>query len=282
MKVLNLIRRWIAVLSCLLIFASNAANAAFNGDVYPFARSTKVVGLETLARSQGVTTDGEAWIFSGRNALLRTSLAGDEILAMNLKPFEGLEHLGLRHIGGISCRNGVLLAAMEDSKVWAHPTVAVFDAETLAFTGKYHTFSNEVFPHGLAWVAFYGENFLVADCSDADRLYLYRLEDFSLLREIPLSAALDEIQGGEVWEDTLYVGTNDPTRAVYRIDLTTGAVEKLFDRILYQPRAISNFGGEGEGLTVLPMDDGTFLHALDVGAMFVDSNLRHYNIDALR
>lgn len=88
-------------------------------------------------------------------------------------------------------------------------------------------------------------------------------------------------QGGEVWENTLYVGTNDPTRAVCAIDLTDGAVSKLFDRAAYQPRLIPNFGGEGEGLTVLPMSDGTFLHALDVGALFVDSDLRHYKLDPM-
>lgn len=280
MAMLNLIRRLAAIFGCLLLVLSNSVNTVFNGDIYPFESNTKVVGFETLARSQGVTTDGASWMFSGRSALIRTSLDGDELLAMNLSPFQGLEHLGLKHIGGISCKNGVLLAAMEDSDACQNPTVAVFDAETLTFTGKYHTFSNELFADGLPWVAFYGDNFLVADCYNADKLYLFSLEDFSLIREIPLSCSIDEIQGGEAWEDTLYVGTNDPTRAVYKIDLTDGAVTKLFDRITYQPRWIDNFGGEGEGLTVLPMEDGTFLHTLDVGALFIDSNLRHYKIDA--
>ena len=280
MDFLNLIRRCVALLNCVPLLISNAANSLFNGNIYPYESNTKVVGFETLARSQGVTTDGKSWIFSGRGALLRLSLDGKEVLAENLAPFAGLEPLGLKHVGGISCKNGVLLAAMEDSKVWKNPTVAVFDAETLAFTGRYHTFSNEVFTHGLPWVAFYGDNFILADCDDADRLYLYRLADFSPVGEIPLSAAVDEIQGGEVWENTLYVGTNDPTRAVYGIDLTDGTVTKLFDRILYQPRLIDNFGGEGEDLTVWPMPDGTFLHALDVGALFIDSNLRHYRLEA--
>ena len=35
-------------------------------------------------------------------------------------------------------------------------------------------------------------------------------------------------------------------------------------------------GGEGEGITVLEMEDGTLFHALDIGALFIDSNLRHY------
>ena len=281
MITIKFIKRTIALIGAVLIFLSNSANTVFNGDVYPFESNTKVVGFETFVRSQGVTTDGSSWIFSGRGALIRTSLDGKDILAVNLSPFKGLEHLGLKHVGGISCKDGVLLAAMEDSKVWQNPTVAVFDAETLEFTGRYHTFSNELFTKGLPWVTFYGDCFIAAECNDTDRLYVFSLKDFSLVKEIPISLIIDEIQGGEVWEDTLYVGTNDPTRAVYAINLKDGSVTKLFDRIKYQPQLIDNFGGEGEGLTVLPMSDGTFIHALDVGALFIDSNLRHYKIDSL-
>ena len=35
------------------------------GDIYPYESNTRTVGLETFTRSQGVTTDGESWIFSG-------------------------------------------------------------------------------------------------------------------------------------------------------------------------------------------------------------------------
>ena len=90
---------------------------------------------------------------------------------------------------------------------------------------------------------------------------------------------MDAIQGGEVYKGKLYVGTNDSTRAVYTIDVKSGKVEKLFDRIMYQPKLIDNFGGEGEDLTVYPMEDGTLIHALDIGALLIDSNLRHYKWD---
>lgn len=281
MITLKLIKRTIALISALLMFLSNSANTFFNGDIYPYESNTKVVGFETFARSQGVATDGKSWIFSGKGAIIRTSLDGNDILAFNLSPFKGLEHLGVDHVGGISCKDGVLLVSMEDSDIWQNPTVAVFDAETLKFTGRYHTFSNELLTEGLPWVAFYGDNFICANWSDTDRLYLFSFKDFSLIKEIPLEIMLDSIQGGEVWNDTLYVGTDDSTRAVYKIDLNNGGVTKLFDRIKYQPRLIDNFGGEGEGLTVFPMSDGTFIHALDVGALFYDSNLRHYKIDSI-
>ena len=101
----------------------------------------------------------------------------------------------------------------------------------------------------------------------------------SYVGELKLSSPIDAIQGGEVYAGKLYVGSNDDTRAVYSIDVKTGRVEKLFDRIMYRWKWIDNFGGEGEDVTVYPMNDGTVIHALDVGALFIDSNLRHYKWD---
>ena len=74
----------------------------------------------------------------------------------------------------------------------------------------------------------------------------------------------------------MYAATNNITRAVYKIDLDGGTVEKYLDRIMYEYKLIDNFGGEGEGITVLPIESGTVFHALDPGTMFIDSNFRHY------
>ena len=112
----------------MIVLFSNGLNTIFNGDVYPFESNTKSVGLETLARSQGVTTDGKSWIFSGKSALIKKSLDGEKTLAVNLKPFAGLEEFGVKHIGGISYYNGFIYAALEDSKVWQNPIVALYDA----------------------------------------------------------------------------------------------------------------------------------------------------------
>ena len=79
-----------------------------------------------------------------------------------------------------------------------------------------------------------------------------------------------------MYDGYMYAATNDATRAVYKVDLNSGKIEKYFDRIMYRPKFIDNFGGEGEDITVLGMDDGTLFHALDIGALFIDSNLRHY------
>jgi hypothetical protein len=71
--------------------------------------------------------------------------------------------------------------------------------------------------------------------------------------------------------------SNDMTRAVYEIDLESGNAVKLFDRITYEYKLIDNFGGEGEGLTLLSMEDGSYIHTLQLGALFIDSSLNHYS-----
>ena len=271
-------KRLLSCVAVILIFVSNGLNSFFNGDVYPFESLTKSIGLETLARSQGITTDGESWIFSGKSALIRKSIDSDEILAVNIKPFKGLEEFGVSHIGGISYYDGFVYAALEDSKKWQSPMVAIYDAETLEFTGRYALLDNTVLTRGCPWVCCDKDRglFYVANSRNTCEIYCYDIESLGFVRTVQLEGEIDAIQGAEMYNGKMYAATNDSTRAVYCIDVETGRFNKCFDRIMYQPKLIDNFGGEGEDITVLEMDDGTVLHALDVGVLFIDSNLRHY------
>lgn len=267
------------VLSVLMLF-SNGLNAVFNGDVYPFESESKVIGLETLERAQGVSTDGKAWYFSGKSCLLKTELDNRTVLAVNLRaiPDELSEKYSSAHIGGISYCRGKLYCPLEDSKKWQYPVIAVYDADTLEFTGEYHVMPNDILTRGISWLSCDAERGLIysSHSSNAEELYCFGLDTFELVKTVKLSVPVKSIQGGDVYGGELYAGTNDGTRAVYKINPVTGETEKLFDRIMYQPRLIDNFGGEGEDVTVWPMEDGTLIHALDVGALFIDSNLRHY------
>lgn len=272
--------RVFAGLIALLMTFSNGLNGLFNGNIYPYESNSKVIGLESLERAQGVTTDGKAWIFSGKSCLVRIAFDNQTVLACNYKaiPDELKEKCDSKHIGGISYYNGKIYVPLEDSKKWQHPTVAVYDAETLEFTGEYHELSKEILTRGMSWLACDKEKGLIysSHSKDADVLYCFDINTFEFVKTITLSQTVEKIQGGDVYNGILYVGTNDDTRAVYKININTGNVEKAFDRIMYQPKLIDNFGGEGEDLTVLTMEDGTFIHALDIGTLFIDANLRHY------
>lgn len=270
-------------LLALLILLTGGVDLAFNGNIYRYESNSKVVGLESLERAQGVTTDGEAWYFSGKSSLVKIAFDNRTVLAYNYKaiPDELKENCDSQHIGGISYYNGKIYAPLEDSKKWQHPVVAVFDAETLEFTGEYHELSKDILTRGMSWLSCDAENGLLysSHSKTADVIYCFDLETFDFVKEIKLSQVVEKIQGGDVYNGLLYVGTNDDTRAVYTVDVKTGTVAKVFDRIMYQPKLIDNFGGEGEDVTVYPMDDGTLIHALDIGALFLDSNLRHYKWD---
>ena len=279
----SIIYKVFAVVFAALLTLTNGVNGLLNGDIYPYDSNSKVVGLESLERAQGVTTDGEYWYFSGKTSLVKIGFDNQTVYAYNYKALDGelSENYNSKHIGGISYYNGYIYASLEDSKQWQHPVIALYDAETLEYTGICHEVSSEILTRGIPWVAVDAENvFIYASHSKTvEEIHCFDLDTFEYVKSFTVSDPMDAIQGGEVYKGKLYVGTNDSTRAVYTIDVKSGKVEKLFDRIMYQPKLIDNFGGEGEDLTVYPMEDGTLIHALDIGALFIDSNLRHYKWD---
>ena len=279
----SIIYKVFAVVFAALLTLTNGVNGFLNGDIYPYDSNSKVVGLESLERAQGVTTDGEYWYFSGKTSLVKIGFDNQTVYAYNYKALDGelSENYNSKHIGGISYYNGYIYASLEDSKQWQHPVIALYDAETLEYTGICHEVSSEILTRGIPWVAVDAENgFIYASHSKTvAEIHCFDLDTFEYVKSFAVSDPMDAIQGGEVYKGKLYVGTNDSTRAVYTIDVKSGKVEKLFDRIMYQPKLIDNFGGEGEDITVYPMEDGTLIHALDIGALFIDSNLRHYKWD---
>ena len=276
----NIFNKIFSLMFAVLLSLTGTLNGFFEGEIYPYESENAVVGLETLTRSQDVTTDGEYFYFSGKHALEKVNLSCTEIIALNDKAItdELAEKYNSQHIGGISYYNGIIYAALEDSKQWNHPIIALYDAETLEYTGVCYELSTELHTRGVPWVVVDGENGVAytGDSRNYTEIYKFSLSDFTYIETITLSEEVQKIQGCEIADGILYAGTNDMTRAVFTIDLATGEVTKLFDRIMYEYKLIDNFGGEGEGLTLLKMEDGTYIHTLQLGALFIDSSLRHY------
>ncbi len=277
---LNIFNKVFSLFFCVTLLFTGSVNSIFTGEVKQWESENAVVGLETLTRSQDVTTDGEYFYFSGKTSLQKVSLDCKEIIAINDKALENElgEKYNSQHIGGISCYDGIIYAACEDSKQWQYPVIALFDAETLEYTGVCYLLPSDLHTRGVPWVAVDGENGVAytGDSRNYTEIYKFSLADFSYIETVTLSDEVEKIQGGEVADGKLFVGTNDMTRACFTIDLETGETKKLFDRIMYEYKLIDNFGGEGEGLTLLSMEDGTYIHTLQLGALFIDSSLRHY------
>lgn len=277
---INVMNRLFAVLFSLCLLMTGGVNRLFCRGAAEYVGETDVIGAESLVRSQGVTNDGQSFLFSGKNALERVSADGKQVLAINTRaiPKELADRFGSEHIGGISYYDGVLYAAVEDSDQWQHPLIVLYDAETLDFTGKYFELPTSLQKRGVPWVAADGEHgwLYTGDSRNYTEIYRFDIATGEYLGTVTLSQEIVKIQGGEYYNGLLYFGSNDLTRACYSVDPATGETTKLFDRITYEPKLIDNFGGEGEDLTVFPMEDGTWLHTLQTGALFVDVTLRHY------
>ncbi len=239
---------------------------------------TMVLYGDSWDRSQGMANDGESYFFSCKLGLIKTELDCTTVIKTNYDaiPAELAEEYGLKHIGGISCYNGKLYCALEDSKVFKHPVIAVYDAETLEYTGEYHHLDTEKHPMGLPWVCVDPDSGIIytAKRDYPTELIRYDIVNDEYLEPIPFKNPdpdynIHKIQGGEVYNGVLYLATNDETQALYTVDLADGTADKLFDRNLFK-------GSEGEGLTILPTDDGAVIHAMDMSPIFASAYIRHY------
>lgn len=94
--------------------------------------------------------------------------------------------------------------------------------------------------------------------------------EFKGVKEI--EGELHKVQGGEIYDGILYLTINRDGQTVFSVNLKTGESQIAFKRNL-------NAGSEGEGLTILPMSDGSFIHALDIAEPRVGIHLRHYAFD---
>lgn len=227
--------------------------------------------------NQGVTNDGTYYYFSGKKNLGKADMKTGEIFRINTSPIpKELQELGCDHIGGLSCYNGVIYAAIEDGPDYLHPFIALYDAETLAFTGRYYELPQELHTEGVPWCAIDAgrQELYTAEWSSATVLNVFALDDLHLIRTVPLSEPIDRMQGGEVFEGVLYLSCDEENdlKRVFSVDPTTGEVKVVFTR---------NIGKafEAEDLTVYPDADGKPVFCvLDRGARRKSMNLTKYQL----
>ncbi len=244
---------------------------------HPEVSKDNVLLIGAAERSQGITTDGKYYYFSSKWGLTKSELDGKTRVKSNLLaiPKKLKDEYGLAHIGGISYSkaDNCIYAGLEDSKVWEYPVVAVYDADTLNFTGRYYILDKAMHTRGLPWVAVDNDRGLLITLDHskkANELIFYDIADnMKYVGSVKLSETVRSIQGAEMYRGMLYAATNDDTQAVYKIDPKSGEVSKYFDRNLTK-------GSEGEGITVLETADGAVFHAIDMGPLFINAFIRHY------
>ncbi|MGN0568346.1 MAG: hypothetical protein ACI4JR_07140 [Acutalibacteraceae bacterium] len=236
--------------------------------------SQNLVLEKALTRAQGVTTDGEYFYFSGNFFLTKMTADMTQTVEQNLFAIPPqLLKLGCNHIGGISYFDGKIYAAVEDGDEYLHPHIVIYDAETLQFTGEYYELPQSLHKDGVPWCAVDAERGVLytAEWNKAEVLNVFSLDGMKLLKTIPLSQKLDRIQGAEVYDGILYLSSDLKTdeKPVFAANPETGEVTTAFIRNVGE-------GVEAEGMTVMPMEDGSLFHVMDIGNLRLNMSFKHY------
>ena len=236
---------------------------------------TRYVLLDAKVTSQGVTNDGEYYYFSGNKYLGKADIETGEMIRTNIYAIpKVLQDKGCNHIGGLSYHNGYVYAAIEDGPDYNNSFIALYDAETLKFTGKYYELPHELHLEGVPWCEVDEENgyLYTAEWSNAVVLNVFDLETLEFVKTIPLSEPVDRIQGAALYDGKLYLSCDEENDSKRILSLVkTGEVETAFAR---------NVGKvfEAEDITITVDEQGPVLHVLDRGERRESINLTDYRM----
>ncbi|NMP37143.1 MAG: hypothetical protein GX051_03315 [Clostridiales bacterium] len=263
-----------ALIALLCTIIINVGGGAPKPEYYAPVSEQTFYLTEALLRGQGVTNDGEHYIFSSNYGLTKTLLDGITVVKSDVVSIpDELLDLGCKHIGGISCADGVIYAPIEDSKVFENLYIAKYDSDTLECLG-YKALPLDKHAEGVPWCVADAENGVVysARCDNIEELNVYDIDTLEFIKTIPVTKTIDNIQGGEMYDGILYVSVSREKQSVYAINVVTGEVQTAFDRNLVD-------GCEGEGMTILPTPDGALFHVLDIESVRIAVNMKNYDFD---
>ncbi len=247
-------------------------------------RKDSLVGFAALYAGQGITADEEHYYTSGSvfnqksgiglQFLGKWSADGFKREKVNLNPIPRYykSTYGCGHIGGISCRDGVIYAPVEGTD-YSINFIFLFDTEDLSLI-EAHNVSREELTDGIPWVAVDEENGYIYTSTwhETDELLRFNLDDFTPADSIKLSESVSRIQGGEFYNGTLYLSkdnSSSTTEDVLAVDIATGQVSTAFTQIM------PNYDNEAEDITVYPRADGSLFHVLNYDKL-IGLNIMHY------
>ncbi|MGN1480111.1 MAG: hypothetical protein ACI4XH_10100 [Acutalibacteraceae bacterium] len=257
---------------CILIMNANEAQKPDDFAEPVYTQSFALT--DELFRGQGITTDGEYYYFSYNVGIMKTEIDAKTVVKQRIFsiPLE-LFIKGCDHIGGITYYDGRVYASLEDSKNREYPYILCYDAETLELI-KYVALPASDYERGVPWCVADPDKGVIysGGCDNFDHIYVRDADTLEYLYTINMDTKLNKIQGGEVYDGVMYCAASRNGQCVYAINLATGQVKTVLVRNLYG-------SSEGEDMTVLPQEDGTFFHILDIGDIRIGGHLRHYAFD---
>ncbi len=244
-------------------------------------------GITALYAGQGITADENYYYTSGSlfhnksgiglQFIAKWTADGFKKVKINRSPIPSFnkKHYGSGHIGGISCYNGKIYAAVE-GKDYSINFVYVFSADDLSLIKVYNV-SCDYLDDGIPWVAVDGENGFLY-CSrwgESNRLLKFSLSDMSPAGEVILSENISRIQGGEFYNGRLYLSkdnSHSTEESVLCVDVQTGEVSPLFTLTM------TNYDNESEDITVYPRKDGSLFHILNYDKL-LGLNIMHCSVN---
>jgi hypothetical protein len=234
---------------------------------------------DSAHRGQGVATDGTYWYFSSTlgNYLLtyldKTNLSfGTVLLKSGAIPTSLYLSDGSSHIGDIDVYNGTLYAGVEDSSGYNHPKVVLYDTATLTM-GTVYSIPYALQTAGVPWVSVDGPRgfFYLAEWNPTTQLNRFALATGVYVDSLPFTppagVTLGRIQGTKVFEGSLYLATDFAGKDIYKANLETGTVMRLFSVATT---------GEQQGLAFLLRPDGSQMHTLNEPPSATSVELRHH------
>lgn len=279
--IITVIRGVVSIItSIMLIIVGNTENNLPSPSKAEVVSKQTYVLLDKEVSSQGVTNDGEYFYFSSKRHLGKADMETGEMVNMNLYAIpEILKDKGCNHIGGLSYYNGIIYAAIEDGPDYNNSFIALYNAETLCFTGKYYEVPHELHLAGVPWCAVDAANNCIytAEWDDTAVINVFNLETFELehLIELKNPEEVIRIQGAEVCttDGKLYLSSDVETdeKPILSVDLETGEVTKVFSRNV-------GAGHEAEDLTIAYTEDGPVFYVLDIGIERDSTSLTGYKL----
>jgi hypothetical protein len=229
-------------------------------------------GTTALQRGQGVANDGTFFYFSGTYSLDKTDLSYTSVKSNALAIPLQLSLAGSNHIGDIDVYNGKIYAPIEDGSAYQHPKVVLYDTSNLS-SGTIYDIPQNLQTQGVPWIAIDAPRAFayLAEWNPTTQLNRFTLSTMQYASSLPMTppsgVTLGRIQGAEVFEGALYLCTDDSGKTVYKMNLDTGTVLKLFS---------IQTTGEVEGITFLARPDGSQMHTENVTPSSSGLELRHH------
>jgi hypothetical protein len=204
--------------------------------------------------SQGLARVANGWVFSGTRWLAHTDDGFHQTAINDHAITAAWLARGYDHIGDIDIVGNVLYAPYEEPDYsLGHQATATYDATTLRFE------SAVVLPqHQNSFVTVDPRTMTAYSMDEFGGAALLRYDvahGWKRLAPLTMSRFVDRVQGADVAQGAVWLSTDDATKALYRVDLTTGRVDTLASQGFLK--------GEGEGIDATPLPSG-LLHALIV------------------